>query len=166
MGVDDDDEVDFAIAAWREDGQWSAASLPPRAVETLAGFIAALRQLAGEGGVLGFVALADECFIAVRIPPDGVARILLSDANCAYDFDLAEEALDLLDIELPDDEEEFDDIEPIGELGFAADFGLEDDIVEAICLNEDALAEEQVSQMARRLGFGDQFNAVLRSLGR
>lgn len=165
MGYEDED-VDFAVAAWREDGQWAAAALPPRAVETLGGFVSALRQLAGEGGVLGFVALADECFIAVRIPPDGVARILLSDANCAYDFDLAEEALDMLDIELPEDEEEFDDIEPIGELGFAADFGLDVDTVELICLNDDALAEEQVTQIARRLGFGDQFSAVLRSLGR
>ncbi len=165
MGYEDED-VDFAVAAWREDGQWSAAALPPRAVETLGGFVSALRQLAGEGGVLGFVALADECFIAVRIPPDGVARILLSDANCAYDFDLAEEALDMLDIELPEDEEDFDDIEPIGELGFAADFGLDPDMVEMICLDDDALAEDQVAQIARRLGFGDQFSAVLRSLGR
>lgn len=161
----EDDEVDFAIAAWREDGQWSAAALPPRAVETLGGFVAALRQLAGEGGVLGFVAIAEECFIAVRIPPDGVARILLSDASCAYDFDLAEEALDLLDIELPDDEDEFDDIEPIGDLAFAADFGLDAETVEMICLDEDALTEEQVGQMARRLGFGDQFAGVLRTLG-
>lgn len=162
----EDDDVDFAIAVWREDGQWSAAALPPRAVETLGGFVTALRQLAGEGGVLGFVALAEECFIAVRIPPDGVARILLSDANCAYDFDLAEEALDLLDIELPDDEEEFDDIEPVGDLGFAADFGLDADTVEMLCLDEDSLAEDQVTQMARRLGFADQFTGVLRTLGR
>lgn len=165
MGFDED-AVDFAIAAWREDGQWSAAALPPRAVETLGGFISALRQLAGEGGVLGFIALADDCFIAVRIPPDGVARVLLSDANCAYDYDLAEEALDLLDIELPDDDEEFDEIEPIGELGFAADFGLDADTVEMICLNEDSLAEEQVAQIARRLGFGDQLAAVVRANSR
>ena len=53
----EDEDVDFAIAAWREEGQWSAAALPPRAVETLGGFVGALRQLAGEGGVLGFIAL-------------------------------------------------------------------------------------------------------------
>ena len=161
----EDDDVDFAIAAWREEGQWSAAAMPPRSVVSLGGFVTALRQLAGEGGVLGFIGLAEECFIAVRIPPDGVTRVLLSDANCAYDYDLAEEALDLLDIELPEDEEEFDEIEPVGELGFAADFGLDADTVEVLCLDEDLLPEDQVGQMARRLGFGDQFQAVLRSFG-
>lgn len=162
----DDEDVNFAIAAWREDGLWSAAALPPRAVDTLGGFIAALRQLSGEGGVFGFIAVGDEIFIAVRIPPDGVARILLSDASFADDFDLAEEALDLLDIEYFDAEEDFDDLEPAGDLAFGADFGLDADTVEFICTSEDYRVEEQVLQLARRLGFGDQFADVLRTLDR
>jgi putative tRNA adenosine deaminase-associated protein len=161
--MDDEVAIDFAFAAWREEGRWSVASLPPRAAETLGGFVAALRQLAGEGGVLGFIGVEEEFFIAVRIPPDGIARILLSDVNAAYDFDLAEEALDLLDIELAEDDEEYDEYEPVGDLAFAADFGLEADDVEVLCLNGDLFPDEQVTSMAKRLGFADFLSTVISS---
>ena len=161
--MDEEDAIEFAFAAWREEGRWSIASLPPRAAETLGGFIAALRQLAGEGGVLGFIGVEEEFFIAVRIPPDGVARILLSDINAAYEFDLAEEALDLLDIELSDDEDEYDEYEPVGDLAFAADFGLEADAVEVLCVNGDLFPDEQVTSMAKRLGFAEYLSTVMSS---
>ena len=49
------DVVDFAVAAYREEGRWTVAPLPPAAVTTAEGFVAALRQLPGEGGVFGVV---------------------------------------------------------------------------------------------------------------
>ena len=113
----DEDEIDFAVAAWREEGRWSVASLPPRALDSLDNFISALRQLTGEGGSIGFIAVEEEFFIAVRIMPDSSAKVLLSDLNAAYEWSLAEEAAQLLEADLPEDEEELDEVEPVGDLG-------------------------------------------------
>lgn len=157
----DEDEVDFAVAAWREEGRWSLASLPPRAVGSLGAFIAALRQLTGEGGAVGFVAIEEEFFVGVRIAPDGATRVLLSDLNAAYEWPLAEEAADLLDIELPEDEEELDEVEPVGELGLVSDFGIPADDIELLLGDPDLYPDEQVSSIAARLGFGEQFAKVL-----
>lgn len=154
--------VDFSIALWREDGRWSVATLPPRAVDTLGGFVTALRQLTGEGGAIGFVGVDEACLIMVRIGPDGVARILLSDANAALDYDLAEEAFDLLDLDAPE-EDEYDDFEPIGDLALLADFGLEADDVEMLLANDDLYPDEQVHAVGRRLGFAEQLSTILPS---
>ncbi len=159
----DQDEVDFAFAAWREEGRWSVALLPPRAVESLGAFIAALRQLTGEGGAVGFVAVEEEYFVGVRIPPDGVVRLVLSDLNAAYEWALAEEAADILDIELPEDEDDLDEVEPAGDLGFVADFGMPADDVELLLSDPELYPDEQVSSIAMRLGFGDQFKKVVDS---
>lgn len=159
----DDDAIDFAIAAWREDGRWSVEALPPRATESLEQVVAALRQLGGEGGALGFVSVAEEFFVAVRAVPDGTTRLLLSDLNAAYDWPLAQEAADALGIEVPEDEEELDVVEPAGDPGFAADLGLHVADVELLCEDADLYPDEQVASLAARLGFGDQFAAVVDS---
>ena len=39
----DDVTVDFAVAAWREDGIWQAVTLPPRSADSLDSLAAALR---------------------------------------------------------------------------------------------------------------------------
>lgn len=158
------DNVDFALAAWREDGRWSVASLPPRASESVESYVAALRQLTGEGGVIGFVAVDEEFFIAVRVMPDGILRLMLSDLNAAYEFALAEEVAEMLDVELPEDEEELDEVEPIGDLGFAADLGLPIEEVELLLADLDLYPDEQVTSIANRMGFGEQLTATLESL--
>lgn len=158
------DEVDFAVAAWREEGRWAVASLPPRACESLASYLAALRQLTGEGGVVGFIVVDEEFFIAARIMPDGAVRLLLSDLNAAYEFSLAEEAADLLETELPEDEEELDEVEPVGDLSFAADLGMPEAEVELLLGDLDLYPDEQVSSIASRMGFGEQLAATLDSI--
>ena len=74
----DDDAVDFAVAAWREDGLWQVVMLPPHAADTLDSLIGALRAQPGEGGVLGLVSVAEEFFVLVRVLGEDV-RLLLSD---------------------------------------------------------------------------------------
>jgi putative tRNA adenosine deaminase-associated protein len=152
--------IDFSIAVWREDGRWSVATLPPRAVDTLGGFVTALRQLTGEGGALGFVGVDEAFLIVVRIGTDGVARVLLTEANAAFDYDLAEEAFDLLDLDAPEDDD-YDDFEPVGDLALMADFGVDSDAVELMLNNEDLFPDEQVAHLAHRLGFSDQLKTVL-----
>lgn len=160
----DENEIDFAVAAWREEGLWSVSPLPPRAVESLGALVAALRQLTAEGGALGFIALEEECFIAVRVTPDGKSRMMLSDLNAAYEISLAEEAADLLEVDLPDDEDELDEVEPVGDLALLVDLGVSIDEMELILGDPELYPDEQVSAIAARIGFADQFAATLESL--
>lgn len=158
------DEVDFAVAAWREDGRWSVSALPPRATTSLNAFTAALRQLTAEGGALGFLAVDEEFFIAVRVTPDGVTRLVLSDLNAAYEWPLAEEAADLLEVDVPEDEEEIDDLEPVGDVTLFVDLGVPVDEMELILGDPDLYPDEQVTSIATRIGFADQLSTVLESI--
>lgn len=160
----DQDEVDFAVAAWREDGRWSVSLLPPRATTSLTSFTAALRQLTAEGGALGFLAVDEEFFIAVRVTPDGVTRLVLSDLNAAYEWPIAEEAAELLEVELPEDEEEIDDLEPVGDAAIFADLGVPVDEMELILGDPDLYPDEQVTAIATRVGFAEQLAGVLESI--
>lgn len=65
--VTDTDAIDFAIAAWREDGAWRAERLPPRLAESLASLVAALGARASESGVVGLVSIGDDTFLIVRV---------------------------------------------------------------------------------------------------
>jgi putative tRNA adenosine deaminase-associated protein len=159
----DDDAAEYAVAAWREEGRWSVAALPPRTTESLDSFIAALRQLIAEGGALGFLVVDEDFFLAVRMMPDGAARLLLSDVAAALEYPLAEEVADVLEVDLPD-EDELDDeleVEPVGDIGFAADLGMPVSEMELILDDPDLYPDEQVAAIAARLGFEEQLAAAL-----
>ena len=158
----DDDALDFAIAAFREDGRWVVSPMPPRTADSLESLVHALRQQPGEGGTLGFVSVADEFFLAVRVGPDEV-RLLLSDLGAAYDWPLAEQAADTLGIELPEDDEELDEPEPAGDLTLVADFGLDAAELDLLCSDAELFPDEQIGSIAARLGFADQLEVALES---
>lgn len=154
------DEIDFAIAAYREEGAWVVTSLPARAVVTAAGFVAALRQLPGEGGVFGIVCVADEFFILAHTVRDGV-RLMISDAIALLDWNLASEAADLIGLEW--DEEDLEEFEAAGDITLAVDFGLAGPELMMICQDEEMYPDEQVRAIAKRLGFAQELAAALRS---
>jgi putative tRNA adenosine deaminase-associated protein len=156
-----DADAGYAVAAWREEGRWSVASLPPRATESLDSFLAALRQLIAEGGALGFLVVDEDFFVAVRMMPDGAARLLLSDIGAALEFPLAEEVADMLEADLPMDDEELDEVEPVGDISFAADMGMPVSDMELILDDPDLYPDEQVFAIAARLGFEDQLSTAL-----
>ena len=156
-----DDDAGYAVAAWREEGRWSVASLPPRATESLDSFLAALRQLVAEGGALGFLVVDEDFFLGVRVMPDGAARLLLSDIGAALEYPLAEEVADMLEVELPSDDDELDEVEPAGDVSFAADMGLAVSDLELILDDPDLYPDEQVVAISSRLGFEDQLAAAL-----
>jgi putative tRNA adenosine deaminase-associated protein len=159
--MEEDDVVEYAVAAWREDGRWSVAVLPPRSTASLDAFLGALRQLIAEGGALGFLVVDEEFFLGVRMMPDGAARILLSDIGAALEYPLAEQAVDLLELDLPDDDEDLDDVEPVGDVAFAADLGMPVSEMELLLEDPEIYPDEQVLAIAARLGFEDQLTAVL-----
>ena len=155
------DGMDFAFAAWREEGRWSVAALAPRASESMDDLVGSLRHLPGDGGTLAFVGVADEFFVLARVWPGGAPRVLLSDLNAAYEWPLADEAAKFLEVELPDDDDELDEPEPIGDFAIVADFGMDAASLELLCTDDDVYPDEIVASIATRLGFMDQVNDLL-----
>jgi putative tRNA adenosine deaminase-associated protein len=153
------DVVDFAVAAYREEGRWSVASLPPAAVVTAEGFVAALRQLPGEGGVFGIVSIADEFFILAHTVRDGV-RLMISDAVALLDWSLAQEAAEMIGLEW--DEGDIEEFEAAGDVSLCIDFGLDGGELVMICQDEELYPDEQVRAIAKRLGFAKELAATLR----
>lgn len=152
MAVDD---IDYVVAAWREEGLWSAAPLPPHAADSLDNLVHALRQLPGEGGVLGLVSLAEDITIIVRTQGPDV-RVCMSDATAAEDFDLAAEIVDLVGGPLAD---EVDEDEPAvaGDVTLLRDLGLDARELQMLCEDEDLFPDDILSAVAERLNFSDVF---------
>ncbi len=150
----------FATAVIREDGAWKCSLLAVELLDDLDGIIAALRRLATSGAVFGMVAVDDEFFVIVRPIPGGAA-LLLSDATAALDYDVAADALDLLHISAPDEDEVDDDPWPEGDLSLLADLGVPDQEMQLIVGEVDLYPDEQLAMIAQRCGFGDEFAALL-----
>jgi putative tRNA adenosine deaminase-associated protein len=155
------EDIDFAIAAYREEGRWVVIALPVRAVVTAEGFVSALRQLPGEGGVFGFVSVGDEFFILAHTVTGGV-RLMISDAVALLDWPIAADAAELIGLEW--DDADLEDYEAAGDVTLCEDFGLDATELVMICQDEDLLyPDEQVRAIAKRLGFGAELAAVLRT---
>ena len=76
------------------------------------------------GPVFAMLAVDDEFFVIVRPIPGG-ATLLLSDATAGLDYDIAADVLDLLQVQVPEDDEIDDEPWPEGDLGLLADLGSE-----------------------------------------
>jgi putative tRNA adenosine deaminase-associated protein len=155
----DDSGVDFAMAAVREDGAWQIEALPSKLGDALPTFLRALRQQPGEGGTLGFVSVAEDFFVAARVVGDDT-KLLLSDVTCAADWPLAAEVLSHLGLEQPEGDE-LDDVSPAGDLAIFADLGLPAMELAMLCEDLDLYPDEQIGSVAARLGFGEQYEALV-----
>ena len=150
------DGVDFALAAYREEGVWRVDDLAHDVVEDVGTLVHALRRFPGDGGAVGMVAFDEDVFIIVRVA-GAATRLLLSDITAAEEWELASSAVDFLGLPPPEDEDEqlpAGDLDLLGDLGVSAmDMGvLLDDV--------DLYPDEMLSDIARRLGFGEQFDAA------
>lgn len=156
------------MAVVREDGTWRCSPLTTAALTTLSAAENELRALRSSGAVFGLLDVDDEFFIVVRPAPSGT-RLLVSDATAAIDYDIAADVLEELHVEIPDiDPDELDDIEPWeeGDLGILADLGLPESVLSVILAETDLYPDEQLTMIAQRLGFANEFSAVLDKLPR
>ncbi|CAB4939571.1 unannotated protein [freshwater metagenome] len=158
----DEPSVDFAIAAWREEGLWQVETLPPRTSENLESLLNALRAQPGEGGVLGLVSVAEEFLLVIRVLGSEV-RFLVSDIFAAEDWPLGLDVLDRLEMPSPEDDEG-DDPQPGGDLRILADFGIGADEIEMLLEDSERWPDEVLATLATRIGFGDQFDIALEQL--
>ena len=147
-------EVDFALAAFRDDGTWRVQDIAPPAFDSIESLSHALRHVAGDEGAVAMVAVDEDFFVLVRV--DGpTTRVLLSDVTAADEWELAQSAIDFLGLPPPED----DDVEvPAGDLDLLGDLGLHAIDLGALLDDVELYPDEMLSEIARRLGFGKLFD--------
>lgn len=151
------EEIDFAVAMYREDGAPIVAELGPMYANDLDELIAQLRRLPGDAGALGAVSIAGEFFVLCRVRGRTV-QVLLSDGGAANDWPIARDVVDYLGIEVPDPD---DDIEPVGDIGLLADQGISEFDMDNILDDIDEDSDRLVRQIAKMLRFESQFDKVV-----
>jgi putative tRNA adenosine deaminase-associated protein len=152
----------YAVVAFREDGAWQVGPLPEVLGDDLEGLIAAVRQQPGENGAFALVDVAEEFFVVVRVQ-QGRVRLLLSDVTASAEWDLAEQVVDHLGLDVPE-EDELDEVWPAGDLDIFDDLGLDAMELGAILADLDAYADEMLSALTRRLGFAEHYERVVDAL--
>lgn len=155
-----DTGVEFAVAAWREEGRWQVSALPAATAADYETLIASLRAYPGEGGVFAFLGLEGDCLVAVRAER-GRQRLLVGDGVAILDWDLLDDLADAAGLDV--DEDELEEFEPVGDLDMFADFGMTAEDVAMLCEDDDLLPEDLVRSIAKRLGFADQLRTALRT---
>ena len=149
--------ADLALLAWRDDGIWRINELDLNATTDIGLALDALRAKQVNGGCLALLAIDDSFFIIIR--QIGMKmQMVLSDVMAALDYEIAAEVLELLDIELPAED---DADEPAGDLNLLEDLGIDAMELQAICDDDDMFPDEQLEAIARRIGCGDEFLEVL-----
>ncbi|GAA1257566.1 tRNA adenosine deaminase-associated protein [Sphaerisporangium rubeum] len=157
----DVDALDFAIVVYREDDQWEAEMLPVGLTEDLHGLVHALRQQPSMGATIGLVAVGDDFFVALRVFGERV-DVFLSDITASWDWPLAQQVLEFLDVPVPE-EEELDMVLPAGDLSIFADLGLDEMELGALSGDLELLPDEVLSSIAARLGFSQPFERAVDS---
>jgi putative tRNA adenosine deaminase-associated protein len=152
-----DDEIDFVLAAYREDGQPFVQELAKDLANDLDELIVQLRRLPGDAGALGFVSLVEEVFVITRVRGPHV-QVLLSDGSAAADWPIARDVADYLGDEIPEEDEE--EAEPMGDLGILSDLGLSDFDMGAITADLDLSSDEMLLAIADKIKLNPQFKKV------
>jgi putative tRNA adenosine deaminase-associated protein len=149
--------VDFALAAYREEGVWEVVELAHTVLADVPALSAALRRFPGDGGALGMVAIDEDFFVIVRVAGPSV-RILLSDITAADEWELARSAIEELGLPEPEDE---DEQLPAGDLDILGDMGMSAMDMGVLLDDFDLYPDEMLSDVARRLGFGPLFDEAV-----
>jgi putative tRNA adenosine deaminase-associated protein len=153
----------FAVAVVREEGKWRCTAMDGSALRELDAAITELRKIRSTGAVFGLLDVDDQFFLVVRPGPGGV-QLFLSDAAAALDYDVAADALDLLRVDPPADEDADDEVWPEGAEDILADIGLPAPELLVIAGEVDLYPDEQLQIVAQRCGFAEEFGQLLDGL--
>jgi putative tRNA adenosine deaminase-associated protein len=151
------DGIDFAVAAYREEGVWEVVELVHDVLTDVERLAHALRRFPGDGGALGLVAVDEDFFVLVRVTGPTL-RILLSDITAADEWELARSAVEMLGLPEPEDD---DEQAPAGDLDLLGDLGMTAMDMAVLLDDLDLYPDEMLSDVARRLGFGSQFDEAV-----
>jgi len=153
----------FAVAVVREEGKWRCTAMDGSALRELDAAITELRKIRSTGAVFGLLDVDDQFFLILRPGPGGV-QLFLSDAAAALDYDIAADALDLLRVDPPADEDAEEEVWPEGAEDLLADIGLPAAELQVIAGEVDLYPDEQLQIVAQRCGFAEEFGRLLDSL--
>ena len=145
--------VDFALAAFREDGEWTVSELAHDLLGDVGTVAHALRRFPGDGGAVGMIAIDEDFFLLVRVA-GATTRLLLSDITAADEWELASSAVEFLGLPQPED----DDQVPAGDLDLLGDLGMHAMDMGVLLDDSDLYPDEMLSDIARKLGFGELFD--------
>ena len=151
------EEIDFALAAFREGGRWTVAELAHDLLDDVETVAHALRRFPGDGGAVAMIAVDEDFFVIVRVAGP-TTRVLLSDITAADEWELASSAVDFLHLPQPEDE---DDQVPAGDLDLLGDLGMHALDLAVLLDDVDLYPDEMLSDIARRLGFGELFDEAV-----
>lgn len=151
------DGVDFALAAYREEGVWQVQPLAHDVLGDVVTLSHALRRFPGDGGAVGLVAIDEDFFVIVRVA-GSTTRVLLSDITAADEWELASSVVGFLHLPMPEDD---DDQVPAGDLDLLGDMGMHAMDMAVLLDDFDLFPDEMLSEVARRLGFGALFDEAV-----
>jgi putative tRNA adenosine deaminase-associated protein len=151
------DGVDFALAAYREEGVWQVQELAHDVLGDIETLSHALRRFPGDGGAVGMVGIDEDFFVIVRVA-GASTRVLLSDVTAADEWELASSAVEFLGLPPPEDE---DDQVPAGDLDLLGDLGMAAMDMGVLLDDYDLYPDEMLSDIAGRLGFGPLFDEAV-----
>ncbi|SFB91686.1 putative tRNA adenosine deaminase-associated protein [Nocardioides terrae] len=146
--------VDFALAVFREEGVWQVQELAHDLLTDVETLAHALRRFPGDGGAVSLIGIDEDFFVVVRVAGANVSA-LLSDVTAADEWELAASVVEFLGLPMPEEE---DEPEPAGDLGLLADAGMSAMDMGVLLDDVDLYPDEMLSEVARKMGFGDLFD--------
>ncbi len=149
--------VDFVLVAYREEGVWQLHELAEDTLGDVEMFAQELRRWPGDGGALGLVSIDEDFFLLVRVQGPRV-NLLLSDVTAATDWPIARSAIEYLEIPVPEDD---DEQVPAGDPGIVADLGMGAMDMGALLDDFELYPDEMLGDIARRIGFGSQYDELI-----
>lgn len=145
---------DFGVLAWREEGLWRASRLT--ITRHLGSIMDQLKAQQGDSGSVALIAIDEEFFIIAR-STGRTMQMMLSDVTYAVEYEIAADLIDALDLPFPEDD---DDPQPGGDIDLLSDFGINAMDLEIMSDDLEMYPEEQITSLAHRLGFGEQFDQL------
>ena len=145
---------DFGVLAWREDDVWRASRLT--ITRDLGSIMDQLKAQQGDAGSIALIAIDEEFFIIAR-STGRTMQMMLSDVTYAVEYEIAADLIDALDLPFPEDD---DDPQPGGDIDLLSDFGINAMDLEIMSDHLEMYPEEQITSLAHRLGFGEQFDQL------
>ncbi len=145
----------FGVAALREGPEWRVDPLPPAVLDDLGMLVSALRSQPPEGGPFVVACVEDEFFVIARAEGARIS-LLLSDLTAAVEYPLAEQAIARLGEDPPNDDE-LDDVWPVGDLDLFEDLDLSEDEMEDILDDPELSPEEVLDTIMERLDLSETY---------
>lgn len=153
----EEDDIDFCVALYREDGAPTGVPLDPEFANDFEGLIDHLQRIPGDAGALGIISLDSDVLVCVRVRGARHVQVFVSDAYYNDTWPLVRDAMDFLAL----DPSETPEDGPVGDLGMFADQGVSEMDLEAMFMDDDSSSEDIAEQIAQGMRFGEVFSKAV-----